>query len=328
MSDTDILAHKTWVLKFFTALDSAAPSELPSLVKTYFHRDAVYHAVHPINDVIGAENIAQTVYGSVKFAFPDFERRLYALMAGRFNDADWVCALGVFDATMSKPWLKIPANEALVQLRFGEFYRIEDNKIVEVFAIHDAIDLMRQVGIQPLPDSPAGIASIFPAPATGDGVRLNQSTPDETKASLDLVESMIFGLMKYDKSDLKSMGMDQFWSPKMLWYGPGGIGANRAVAGFQKFHQKPFLIAFPDRVGGNHKARFADGAYVASTGWPSINATHVGPWLGVPGTGNRITMRVMDWWRCEGGLLKENWVFIDVAHVLLQSGYDVFGRLE
>ena len=187
---------------------------------------------------------------------------------------------------------------------------------------------MRQVGISALPDLPAGVPSIFPAPATGDGVSLASSPAGTTQASLDLVESMIFGLMKYDRTDLKSMGMDQFWSPKMLWYGPGGIGANRGVSGFQRFHQKPFLHAFPDRVGGNHKARFADGQYVASTGWPSINATHAGSWLGVPGTNKPITMRVMDWWRCENGRLKENWVFIDIAHVMLQSGFDVFAALD
>jgi hypothetical protein len=39
-------------------------------------------------------------------------------------------------------------------------------------------------------------------------------------------------------------------------------------------------------------------------------------------------MRVMDWWRCEDGRLKENWVFIDIAHVMLQSGFDVFAALD
>ena len=29
-----------------------------------------------------------------------------------------------------------------------------------------------------------------------------------------------------------------------------------------------------------------------------------------------------------GDALKENWVFIDVPHVMLQSGFDVFGDLK
>ena len=36
----------------------------------------------------------------------------------------------------------------------------------------------------------------------------------------------------------------------------------------------------------------------------------------------RVFMRVCDWWRRENELLVENWVFVDVPHVLLQLGYD------
>jgi len=52
-----------------------------------------------------------------------------------------------------------------------------------------------------------------------------------------------------------------------------------------------------------------DGPYVGSVGWPSIRATHLGgDWLGLAPTGRPVTMRVMDLWRREGGLLVENWV--------------------
>jgi hypothetical protein len=39
-------------------------------------------------------------------------------------------------------------------------------------------------------------------------------------------------------------------------------------------------------------------------------------------------MRVADWWRCENGLLIENWVLIDLPHLLLQMGVDVFAQLK
>ena len=39
-------------------------------------------------------------------------------------------------------------------------------------------------------------------------------------------------------------------------------------------------------------------------------------------------MRVCDWWRREGDVLIENWVFVDIPDVLLQMGYDLFGKLE
>ncbi len=53
-----------------------------------------------------------------------------------------------------------------------------------------------------------------------------------------------------------------------------------------------------------------------------------GGWLGLPPTGKYIELRVMDIWRREGELLKENWVAIDMAHVLLQLGYDLFSQME
>jgi predicted ester cyclase len=139
--------------------------------------------------------------------------------------------------------------------------------------------------------------------------------------------AMIGGLKRFDRKDLHSMGMEQYWTPDMMWYGPCGIGTARGVDGFQRHHQRPFLNAFPDRVGGHHRARIADGAYVASTGWPSVRGHHLGEYLGVAATGAAIGMRVMDWWRVEGDRLAENWVFIDLPHLFLQLGIDLMGRL-
>ena len=39
-------------------------------------------------------------------------------------------------------------------------------------------------------------------------------------------------------------------------------------------------------------------------------------------------MRVCDWRRRENDLLVENWVFVDVPHVLLQPGYDPMPKMK
>lgn len=118
----------------------------------------------------------------------------------------------------------------------------------------------------------------------------------------------------------------------MMWYGPCGIGTARRVEGFQKHHQAPFLKAFPDRSGRGkgvgHIAPIADGHCVASTGWPSVGATHLGEYLDVSPTGKLITMRVADWWRREGDVFRENWVLIDIPELLLQMGVDLFARMR
>jgi hypothetical protein len=50
--------------------------------------------------------------------------------------------------------------------------------------------------------------------------------------------------------------------------------------------------------------------------------------MGLPPTGRRVGMRVMDLWRAEDGKLAENWVFIDLIHLLLQLGVDVYDRMR
>ena len=40
-----------------------------------------------------------------------------------------------------------------------------------------------------------------------------------------------------------------------------------------------------------------------------------------------ITMRSLDFWRCENGLIRENWVLVDLLHVYHQIGVDVFSRM-
>jgi hypothetical protein len=59
-------------------------------------------------------------------------------------------------------------------------------------------------------------------------------------------------------------------------------------------------------------------------GWHSIQATHgSSDWLGYEATQKIITMRVMDFYLHNEGLIRENWVPIDIAHILFQLDVDV-----
>ena len=39
-------------------------------------------------------------------------------------------------------------------------------------------------------------------------------------------------------------------------------------------------------------------------------------------------MRSLDFWRVENGLIRENWVMVDLLHMYDQIGIDVFARLR
>jgi predicted ester cyclase len=314
-----------------TATSPTSPDARPALEK-FFAADCPCHVFHPINEVHGIESMAAKFWQPLLKAMPNLERRMQLFFAGEFDGrfcggaGTWVTSHGYLMGTFANDWLGIPATGDTVWVRIGEFYRVENGKIVDARILLDLVDVMRQAGIEVLPRS-TGARLIVPGPQMQDGLLRDATDPLEAKHSMDSLDRMIGGLKSFNQKDLKSMGMHAFWHPEMMWYGPCGIGTSRQVEGFQKHHQKPFLHAFPDRVGGNHISRIAEGHFIASTGWPSVHATHAGDYLGAPATHQPITMRVADWWRREGDTLRENWVMIDLPDLLLQMGVDLFERM-
>lgn len=298
--------------------------------------DCLWVASHPVNTLVGPSAVADAFMSPLLEALPDIERRTDILFGGHWDGhidggaGCWVTCHGHYLGTMKSPLWGIPANSEPAFLRFGEFYRVVEGKIVEARILLDLPDLARQVGRPVLPKA-TGLEILVPGPKNSGGVRLGAAPSAETAASFELVMAMIGGLGRYDPGaaqDLSRMGMARYWRPDMMWYGPCGIGSSRSIAGFEQHHQRPFLTALPDRKGGHHRARFADGPYAASTGWPSVRATHAGPYLGVPATGKSIGLRVMDWWRVEDGLLAENWVMLDLPDLFMQVGVDILARAK
>jgi len=138
---------------------------------------------------------------------------------------------------------------------------------------------------------------------------------NDAEKNKELVARMYDGL-----NDHVIEGMEAFWHEDMVWYGPAGIGTLDGIKGFQEGQQRPFLHAFSDK-NAHDDIRIAEGDFVAASGYQY--ATHTGEWLGIPASGKRVKIRYMDFWRVEGGKLKENWVLIDILDFLKQLGYDV-----
>jgi hypothetical protein len=89
----------------------------------------------------------------------------------------------------------------------------------------------------------------------------------------------------------------------------------------------------PDRGGAGHAygegVMFAEGDYVGVTGWPNMGMTLTGDgWLGIAPADQVLTMRSLDFWRIESGLIRENWVLVDLLSVYDQLGVDVFARMR
>lgn len=115
--------------------------------------------------------------------------------------------------------------------------------------------------------------------------------------------------------------MQDYFHEGFAWRGNVGCGTKDGLEAFRNGWQGPFRAAFGDRV--YRTERFlADGDWAACFG--HVEATHVGPFMGIPPTGRRVRIPYMDFWRVEDGRIADNPVFVDFAAVCLQLGRDVF----
>lgn len=321
-------SHRHALTEFSRLTYDLNMSALDALCNRLFRADAMIHMAHPLGSQQGAQHLLSQI-GALQAAMPDLERRETIKMAGPTeSDGDWVGVCGYYTGVMIQPWLDIPPTGHQVAMRFHEFFKFEDGQVVEMQALWDIPELMMQCGAWPMAPG-LGRHWQVPGPATQDGLILGPRT-DQGDRSLALVDGMLNGLARFAEEGAESMGLAHFWHPKMNWYGPAGIGTNRGIQGFRHWHQIPFLKAMPDRGGvGKPLILFGDGDYVGVTGWPNMRMTLSGDgWMGIVPGNQEITMRSLDFWRCENGLIRENWVLVDILDVYHQLGVDVFERMR
>lgn len=295
--------------------------------------DAVFRLSFPFGDTTGPEAFYDRAYAPLFRAVPDLERRDYIAMAGPTPEgADWVGCGGYYTGTFTAPWLDIPPTGHQVHMRFHEFYRFEEGRVTEVQALWDIPEVMMQADAWPMQPS-LGREWHVPGPATQDGIVPGPWDATKGMTTCRHIIDMLDHLKKHPREGgPEVMEMERFWHPRMTWYGPSGIGTGRGIKGFRNWHQIPFLNGMPDRgqyVDEINYHFFGDHDYAAVTGWPNMIQTITGGgWLGIPPVDKRITMRSLDFWRLEGGLIRENWVLVDLVDMYDQIGVDVFARMR
>lgn len=312
------------------ALYDYQPHEVYAALNAVFAPDAIVHLATPFDDLEGPKGLYRDVFEPLQRAIPDLERRDTIVIAGPGAiGGDWVGCCGYYTGTFVRPWMDIPPTGHQVSLRFHEFFRMEDGKVVEMQALWDIPELMLQARAWPMVPS-LGREWHVPGPATQDGLVDGPYNEARSQASRLLVQDMLAGLSRFASGGVAAMELEKYWHPRFSWYGPSGIGTGRGIAGFRNLHQIPFLNGMPDRRGSAGKGHFfAEGNYVGFTAWPGMTATISGDgWMGIAPSGQKITMRSLDFWRCENGLIRENWVLVDLLHVYRQIGVDVMARMR
>ena len=321
--------NKATIRAFRSALYDFDRGRLSSVVNNVFDPGCAVHLANPFEDLDGPGGLLDQALFPLEDAVPDLERRDTIVIAGSVLGQDWVGCAGYYTGLFERPWLKIPPTGHQISLRFHEFYRMEEGRVIEMQALWDIPEVMMQAQAWPMAPS-VGREWHVPGPATQDGIVAPPHDEEKATSSVKLVSDMLQRLSRFADGGVKAMALDKYWHPKMNWYGPSGIGTNRRIQGFRNWHQIPFLAAMPNRQGSGGKgALFGDGEYVGFTAWPGMTATITGDgWMGIAPAGQKITMRSLDFWRCEEGLIRENWVLVDLLDVYTQIGVDVCRRME
>ena len=313
------------------AASQRRPGDFAEAASQFFADNAMVCAVHPFNETGNGAGYHDAVLSPLQAAFDGLYRRDDIVMAGSFEEGEWISATGYYVGHFANDWLGIRATGRLAYLRFGEFHRMQDGQAVESYIFFDIPELMIASGQWPIATGPGherGYTGLIQGPATQDGIMTSPQDPAAAEKSYQIVSDMLLKLATEDEA------WRPYWDENMMWYGPGAFGSFVGVEHFASF-QVPFESTFEGWSGGSkgngmtrHFTRYGEGNYTCSGGWPSLTGVNVKPFLEQEPTGERVFMRVCDWWRREGDLLVENWVFVDVPHVLLQLGYDLFAELE
>lgn len=327
---------KAVVRRHLAAIDGAPTPALADVIAAGVGVDYRWRGVRPFGELEGAEAVASGFWVPLRQAFSPVQRRPDVFLAGENTSGDgvWVCEMGHLLGLFDRPWLAIPPTRRMCFLRYAQFHRVEDDLIAESAVFADVISVMSQAGQYPLPPA-SGSSHIQPGPLTHDGLLYDPQDAVAGKETMALVDRMIDDLSEANRVGNET-GEDRVprevlartWHEDMIWSGPGGIGATYTIDRYQQQHQHPFRFNLADKIFNGHVARFAEGDYACSFGWPNLTNTPTGGFLGMTGSDAPADMRVVDVYRRDGDKLAENWVFIDLPHWLGMQGLDVLARMR
>jgi hypothetical protein len=320
--------NKKIYAKYLQAFETGKINAIENAVNDIFTTKTKIDAFHPVNITTGSEGYLSSILKPMIRSFKGFQRRDNILIGGEYQGAEWVTSTGYFLGHFEKPWLGIPPSGKLEHIRFGEFHRMVDGKIVQSQIFMGVAELLIDLGIWPL-KLMGGYEGVTPGPSSHDGIILTENDPNQSRSTADLVEDMLMELTSPDAAWLP------YWDDKMIWYGPGGFGSYVTTEAFAAF-QVPFEKTFEGWgdgtrqgiIGVGSQCKAGDGDYAFLSGWPQITGIHVKPFMGIEPTNQRIYMRDCDWWRCKDNKIIENWCMVDTLHLVHQLGRDVLSEIS
>ena len=329
---TDFQVEKELVRAFHLAIDKSNATTIASEMAEFVDPEWRWHGMHPFNDQLGPEAVARVFWTPLRNAIKPIQRRPDIFIAG-LNEIDgqtstWVVEMGHLMGLFERPWLGIRHTQRIVMLRYCEFNRVQDGKIVETAMFCDIPHLMMQAGQNPFPPQ-TGTMLVQPGPRTHDGLCFDKQNPMQGIETMAAIDGMLNnpGANFHNKDEVARLA--RVWHDQMIWWGPAGIGATYTIERYNRQHSIPFDNSLSENYKFNgHIAKIAESNFGGFFGWANLTLQNTGGFMGMTAGPAPADMRVIDMYRVESGKIAENWVFIDILHFLKMQGLDVLQRMD
>jgi len=317
--------NKAALLPFREALYNFDKARARRAAAELFTPAAPVHLSHPFNRLTGQSAMLEAAILPLAQCLPDIERRDEIVIAGRsLSGQDWVGCCGHYIGTFMRPWMSIPATGHVAAVRYHEFFRFREGRVVEVQAIWDVADLMMQSGVWPMAPS-LGREWMVPGPGSCDGLQVS----GDGSPTLEVVRDMM-GELNARIGQASGNEWEKFFHRRFNWYGPSGIGSCRGIDGYRRWSLEPMSKSIdPGTMNPDLGSLFAEGDYAAFSEWPGTKVKlKSGSWLGLAPSDQQLTFRTLRFWRLEDGQIRECWMLMDLLQIYAQVGIDVLGRLQ
>jgi len=223
-------------------------------------------------------------------------------------EGDRVAYLGQIAGKQDGELFGFPATGRRMRVWGVNFFRMEDDKIIERWGQFDVLTMMQQLGLAPGPETPEAPEK---DPSYGDPYRAGKESGTDIEANKAVYRRMVEEIVNQGKYEV----VDELFHPDYVDH-VAPPGTTPGLAGVKEIFTM-FRTGFPD-VKFTIDQMVGEGNYVATL--VHGEGTQTGQFIQFPPSGKHAIWRSVGFFRVEDGLIREHWGIPDLLGLLIQIG--------
>jgi len=223
-------------------------------------------------------------------------------------EGDRVAYLGQIAGKQEGELFGFPPTGRRMRVWGVNFFRMEDDKIIERWGQFDVLSMMQQLGLAPGPPVPEAPEE---GPVYGDPRRAGREDSSNIAANKAVYERMVNEVVNKGNFDI----IPELFHPDYVDH-VAPPGSTPGIGGVQEIFTM-FRSGFPD-VKFNIDQMVGEGDYVATL--VHGEGTQTGEFVGIPPSGKHAVWRSVGFFRVEDGKIREHWGIPDLLGLLIQIG--------